>query len=429
MSTFTNPVNIAALIVLMFIVGIGSGSYPALVMSAFRPVEIFRGKLKLGGKNLFTRSAVVIQFSLSIFLIISTIIMGKQIEYMINKDQGYDKEGIVVINTQERSNQNSVKIIDHLKNRARQYGSLINVTGTNVSFGRGSSGYPLEKNGRRYRVNQFRVDHDYLNTMGIALEEGRNFSIDRVSDTTSVIVNRTLVNEFGIDSPIGKLIGDFVDDPQPFYPFNLRIIGVVNDFHFLSLQNEIGPAIIHIVPGWSMRTMIARISTDNISEALTVLGDTWEEIQPEKPFQYTFLDDDLASMYSDVRRWGTIIRYSSIFAVVIACMGVFGLTSIAISRRVKEIGIRKVLGAGVFQLVSLVTREFVVLVLAANVIAWPLAYYAMNSMLSDYYYRIELGIQYFLIAGLLTVGIAICTILFLAIKAAVSNPVDALRYE
>jgi len=429
LGTFASTFNITALILLMLIVGIGSGSYPALVMSAFRPVEIFRGKLKLGGKNFFTRSAVVIQFSLSIFLIISTIILGKQIEYMINKDQGYDKEGIVVINTQEGTPQNSVKIINHFKDRATQYSSVINVTGTNVSFGRGSSAFPLEIDGRRTRVFQFHVDPDYLKTIGIALEDGRDFSFDRSSDTTSVIINRKLVNDLKMDSPIGKLIGDFVDDPLTGYPFNLRIIGVVNDFHFLSLQNEIGPTIIHMVPGWSMRTMIARISTDNISDALTVLGNTWDEIQPDKPFSYTFLDEDVASMYTDERRWSTIIRYSSIFAVVISCMGVFGLTSIAISRRVKEIGIRKVLGAGVFQLVSLVTREFVVLVLAANVIAWPLAYYAMNSLLSDYYYRIGIGIQYFLAAGLLTVGIAVCTILYLAVKAALSNPIEALRYE
>lgn len=417
------------LIILTLIVGIGSGSYPAPVMSAFRPVEIFRGKLKLGGKNLFTRSAVVIQFSLSIFLIISTIIMGKQIEYMISKDKGYDNDGIVVMRTQEGTIQNSLKIINQFKDRTRQYSSVINISGTNVSFGQGSSRVPLEKDGNRISVYQFRVDYDYLKTLGIALEEGRDFSIERSTDTTSVIVNRKMVNEFGMDSPIGKLIGDFTDGSNSGYPHNLRIIGIVNDFHFLSLQNEIAPAIIHIVPDWGIRTMIARISTDNISEALTVLKNTWEEVQPEKPFQYTFLDEDLASMYSDEWRWSAIIRYSSIFAVIIACMGVFGLTSIAISRRVKEIGIRKILGAGVFQLVSLVTREFLVLVLAANLIAWPAAYYAMNSLLSDYYYRIGLEVQYFLAAALLTVGIAVCTILYLAIKAALSNPVETLRYE
>jgi len=355
--------------------------------------------------------------------------MGKQIEYMISKDKGYDNDGIVVMRTQEGTIQNSLKIINQFKDRTRQYSSVINISGTNVSFGQGSSRVPLEKDGNRISVYQFRVDYDYLKTLGIALEEGRDFSIERSTDTTSVIVNRKMVNEFGMDSPIGKLIGDFTDGSNSGYPHNLRIIGIVNDFHFLSLQNEIAPAIIHIVPDWGIRTMIARISTDNISEALTVLKNTWEEVQPEKPFQYTFLDEDLASMYSDEWRWSAIIRYSSIFAVIIACMGVFGLTSIAISRRVKEIGIRKILGAGVFQLVSLVTREFLVLVLAANLIAWPAAYYAMNSLLSDYYYRIGLEVQYFLAAALLTVGIAVCTILYLAIKAALSNPVETLRYE
>lgn len=415
-----HPVNILILLAMIVIVGVASGSYPALVMSGFRPVEILKRKLKIGGKNPMTRVLVVVQFALSVFLIISTIIMGRQINFMLNRDPGFNKEGIVVIKTQAGNAEVSNNILKLFRNRLNQQPNILAITGTSHIFDNVAS-YPIKKDGREIDVIQNRVDYDYFKTLNIEVVQGRSFSTEFPTDVQGVVVNEKLVKELEIDEPIGKLL-------KGYYK-RLTIIGVVRDYNFENFRQGISPTLHHMSPTWGIDYILVRISPGNISGTLSLLENTWRDIQPNKPFLHSFLDEYLESLYNEEKRWGAIVGYSSALAVLIACMGIFGLTSITVIRRTKEIGIRKVLGASVPHIIRMVIREFILLVGIANIIGWPIAYFAMRSLLDYYYYRIPLGLQYFLLAGVLSLTIAVTTTIFLAAKAAMANPVDSLRYE
>ncbi len=414
------PGSFLILLSLFIIVGIVSGSYPALVMSRFQPVEIFRGKLGIGGKSPMTRVLVVVQFALSVFLIISTIIMGRQIHFMLTADPGFDKEGIVVVRTQEPEAEDSNMTLKLFRERLSRQPNIVSVSGTTAAIGDVAT-YPIKKDGREIDVYQNRVDYDFFKTMGIEVVQGRSFSPEFATDTDGVVVNERLLKELEIEDPIGK--------PLKGYYIPLTIIGVVRDYITADFRHSILPALHHIKPTWRVRYMLVRISTQNISETLTLLESTWKDIQPEKPFLYSFLDESLKDMYNEERRWGAIVGYSSGLAVLIACMGIFGLTSITVNRRTKEIGIRKVLGANVPQIIQTLIMEFILLVGIANIIGWPVAYIAMKALLDNYYFHISLGPQYFVLAGVLSFSIALLTTAFLAVRAAVANPVDSLRYE
>jgi len=235
-----------------------------------------------------------------------------------------------------------------------------------------------------------------MGTLGLKIIQGRDFSREYASDRHGVIVNQRFVEKLGFESPLGKTIGE----SSQGFPYDLKIIGVVEDFNFSSLHNDIDPAIFHIQPGnWGYRYLLARISTSNIHDTLKHLEASWKEIQPEKPFVYKFLSDVLEDYYKTEKRWKGIIQISSILAIGIACMGIFGLTSITINQRVKEIGIRKVLGAKVLQIINLVVIDFVVLVGIANVIAWPIAYYDMHKWLQNFAYRLNIEIWIFILSG------------------------------
>ena len=414
------PTNFLILLGLLIVVGIVSGSYPALVMSRFRPVEILRGKLRIGRKKPLTRALVVVQFALSIFLVIATIIMGRQIHFMLTADPGFSKEGVVVIRTQEPEAEASNALMKLFRERLSQRPNIISMSGTSTRMG-GVGVYPFEKDGREVLVYQNRVDYDFFRTMEIEVVQGRTFSPEIPTDTEGVVVNEKLLKELGIEDPIGK--------PLLGYSTPLTIIGVVKDYVFEDFRHSILPALHHNKPNWEIRQMLVRISPQNISATLSLLEKTWKEIQPNKPFLYSFLDDAMEAMYNEEKRWGAIVGYSSALAVIIACMGIFGLTSIAVNRRTKEIGVRKVLGASVPQIIDILIREFIWLVGIANIISWPLAYFAMKMLLDNYHYRISLGPQYFLLAGALSFFVAVFTTIFLATRAAVANPVDSLRYE
>jgi len=415
-----HPLHIFILLALLLAVGIISGSYPALVMSGFRPVEIFRGKLRISGKKPLTRVLVVIQFALSVFLIIATIIMGRQINFMLTADPGFNKEGVVVISTQEPEAKASNTILRLFREHLSQQPNIVSISGTSTKIGNVGT-YPFKKDGREVVVYQNRVDYDFFKTMGIEVIQGRTFSPEFATDTEAVVVNEKLLKELKIEDPLGK--------PLEGYYIPLTIIGVVRDYVFEDFRHSILPALHHIKPDWEISQILVRISPQKISGTLSFLEKTWKEIQPNKPFLYSFLDETMEAMYSKEKRWGAIVGYSSGLAVLIACMGIFGLTSIAINYRTKEIGIRKVLGASVPQIIDILTREFVWLVGIANIISWPLAYFAMKALLDNYYYRISLGLQYFLLAGVLSLLIAMLTTMCLAVRAAVANPVDSLRYE
>jgi putative ABC transport system permease protein len=303
---------------------------------------------------------------------------------------------------------------------------VLAVSACETVFGVGFSELSMEKEGKEINFHHCQVGYDFVETMGMNILEGRDFSKEMASDAEgAIIVNQTFVKELGFESPVGKTLGN----PSRGHPYHLRIIGVLEDYHFRSLHTEIYPSMLHIYPSNGLWHMIVRISSSDTQETLAFLEKTWEELRPGEDFFYSFLSDSQRSLYTNERRWSEIVQYTSLLAIIIACMGIFGLTAITVNNRVKEIGVRKVLGAKITQIISLIIKDFIFLVAIANFIAWPVVFYIMHKVLENYPYRIDIGIHYFLFSGLASSLIAIMTILWLALKAAIANPVDSLRYE
>jgi putative ABC transport system permease protein len=421
-----NILTVTVFIMLPLTAGILSGIYPALVMTNFKILDTLKGKLKLGGKRIFTKWLIIMQFSLSVFLIISAVILGSQIRFMINRDPGFRKDGLLVIDIMENEEKDKDRIVELFRQRAWQHAGVLGLSVSTTNFGDFSAYSSIERENKRIGFLDNTIDFDFMGTLGLKIVQGRDFSKEYSSDRDGVIVNQRFVEKLGFESPLGKTIGE----SSQGFPYDLKIIGIVEDFNFSSLHNEIDPAIFHIRPGnWGYRYLLTRISSSIIPDTLKHLEASWKEIQPEKPFVYKFLSDVLEDHYRTEKRWEGIIQISSLLALGIACMGIFGLTSITINQRVKEIGIRKVLGAKFIQLVTLLAKDFVVLVGIANFIAWPIANFVLHKWLQNFAYRVDIGIWIFILCGVLSLLIALLTVSYQSIKAATANPVDSLRYE
>ena len=422
--------TLAALISLALIVGLIAGSYPALVLSGFHPVSVLAGRLRIGGTNLLSRILVVVQFSLSVFLIISTVVMVGQLNFVKTKDLGFNNDLLVAIRTDELPKMMGYH--SKIKNGFLQHSHILGVTGVQYTFLDDIQPYGLTAkfpDGTEILVQIHNVDYDFLKVLEIDLVDGRGFSQEFGADKKdAVIVNEMLARQMGWGSALGQSI------PLPLGIGTHTVIGVVKDFHVLSLHHKILPAalLLESYAGWDKEhgnLFLVRIKPDHISATLAYMKEKWHEVVPENTFRHTFLNEDIARFYQDEERWREVVSYSSLFAIIIACLGAFGLTALAVSRRTKEVGIRKTLGASVSSIVSLFVREFVLLVAVATVIAWPVAYYAMDRWLQDFAYRIELDVSTFVLSGVLMLAVVLATVSLQAMRAARANPVDALRYE
>jgi putative ABC transport system permease protein len=412
---------------LVLLVSIVAGGYPALYLSRFNPAEIIRGSVRVGKASVFTRSLVVLQFSLSIFFIICTLFMSGQMSYMRNMNLGFEDDQVVIIRTGSADGGQALEL---MRNELRFEPSIKSIAGAGQSLGRVSTYMATiaECADMDAECYVFRIDQNYLSTMGMELTQGRNFSEDFPADPRgSVIVNQSFVEKLGLASPLAKKvklpIGGALEDNAG------AIVGVVEDFNFLSLQNKVEPAVLHMSPEHSIRYIAVKISPEEVGKTIGLLKDSWSKVAPDAPFEYYFLDEDFNRQYAAEERWSSIFGYSSFFAIFIASLGLLGITTLAVGRRTKEIGIRKVLGATAAGLVRLISKEFLLLVLIANVVAWPVAYYAASRWLENYAYRISIGWGVFVLAGLLAFLIALITVTFQAVKAALANPVESLRYE
>ncbi|MDH5467241.1 MAG: ABC transporter permease [Candidatus Aminicenantes bacterium] len=406
------------------LVGIISGSYPAFYASAIRPIESLKDTSQSGQKSsLIKRILVVSQFSVSIILIISTIVIYSQLHFVKSKDLGYNKDN--VLNIRLFDNKLSANY-ENIKAELLKNPYILSASGNYFMTSGGNNTVRWEgmKEDDNLFMYWFYADADFLETFQIELLEGRNFREGSESDVKyAYLLNETAVKTLGWETAVGK-------------QFELerggskmgRVTGVVKDFHFWSLRSRIGPMVICM--GRSFRVISLRINPDNIPGTLGFIRNKIQEFSPTAPFEYSFLDTDVIDdMYRLENITGHFFSHFALLAVFIACLGLLGLTSYSIIQKTREIGIRKVLGATVSNIVILLSKQFIRLVLIANIIAWPIAYFAMRQWLQNFAYRIGIGLWVFLLASVLVFVIALATISFQAVKAALSNPVDSLRYE
>jgi putative ABC transport system permease protein len=413
------------LVGIIIFVGFFAGSYPAFFLSGFSPIQALKGKLKLGkGGATFRKVLVVIQFSISVFLIVGTVIISKQMSYVKNKQLGYTDEQTLIIpidNDDIRSNMNSFKT--DLKGKAAVH-SVAAMSGEPGGFFDGQM-FDVEDHTERWSARTEYTDFEFVKTLGLKIIAGRDFSSQFPTDTTeAVLINQTAATKLGWtpQQAIGKWIFNTVRDQS-----KRRIVGVVADFNFQSLKNNVEGLVISPAP--DRRQILVRLNSGNLQDGITLVKDAYNKVASAYPFEYRFLDQQFDELYKKDIRQQSILSLFAGLAIFVACLGLFGLSSFTVTKRIKEIGVRKVLGSSVRNIVVLLSKDLLKPVMIAACIALPLGYWAMNNWLQNFAYRTPLSWWVFVLAALITLGIALITVSFKAISAALANPVKSLKSE
>lgn len=425
---FTNAFSIPLLIFFILLVGTFAGAYPALYLSSFNPVKVLKKATGHSGKSSWLRNGlVVVQFAVSITLFIGTIIVYNQLNYISNKKLGFNEEQVVVV----KKTDDIGRYMESFRNDLKSVPGVINASNSHRIFGEDLGNTPYRRYGTsdNHLMNILFADYNFASVYSIEIFQGRYYSEYYGSDTTAVVMNETAAKELGIsDDPIGKQIEHPHGDGET--PDVFTVIGVMKDFHFQSLHRRIEPIIIRLfTPDGFGRNVSVKVNPDNISKKLEEIEEVWHKYAGNQAFEYTFFDDEFAEVYEVEKRTGIIVSVFSVLAILIACLGLFGLAAFTTEQRTKEVGIRKILGASVPGIVFLLLKDFAKWVLISNIIAWPIAYFALNKWLEDFAYRIDIGIWTFMAASLVAISIAVVTVSYQSIKAAVANPVKSLRYE
>jgi putative ABC transport system permease protein len=431
-SFISHPFNLVWLLLVGLVVGILAGSYPAFVLSSFHPVTVLKGRFSTSRQGILLRNVLVIfQFAISIVLISMTLLISRQMNFMLNMDLGYNKENLVVV---ERAYSLGPRG-EAFKQELRGIPGVIDVAGSDTTISGGfyyGVMFQKEKDPEIKTTRAMTVDKDFIKTLGLEITDGRGFAKE-FNDSLSVIINQKTIEEFRWDDPVGMKIKRLGDPGEP--TGNYTVIGVVKDFHYNSMHEDIDSFVLFTIPeGLPQQQRVyplmnVRIRSDNTAATLVSIEDTWNKLTPEQPFSYYFMDDMLDGLYQNERTSGQIFGIFSILAVVIACIGLFGLSTYMAEQRTKEVGIRKVLGSTASKIVVLMSKDFAKLVAVAFLIAVPVAYLMMIKWLQSFSFPTSIPLWIFLIAGVVAIVVAQFTVSFQALRAANTNPADSLRFE
>lgn len=417
---------IPILILFAVFVGVLAGSYPAFYLSSFNPAIVLKGNMKKGARNgTLRRILVVFQFSVSILLIIGTIIMYRQIRFMINKDVGFDKNNLVVIERAHALGQR----MRAFKDEVRQIPGVVNLTSSTAVPGRtnNTNGYGIEgRSDETFILSTSWVDYNFIDTYGIKLASGRFFDNSYSSDSVACLVNQSAIKNFSVEDP-GEMR---IVDPSENERIIRNVLGVMNDFNFESLRNPVNPYILKVQGNGSQWGYISiRLKPENRASTIAEIERIWNNFVPNTPLQYYFIDEDFERMYIQEKQNAQLAVIFSVLAIFIATLGLFGLTSYTVEQRTKEIGVRKAMGCSVTGICFEVSKEIIVLVGVSALLAWPLVYFWAGKWLMNFHYRIETGYLSFLSGLLIALGVALISISFRVLKAARLNPSASLKYE
>ncbi len=423
----TDPLLIGTLVATTILLGVLAGLYPSFYLSSFKPIAVLKGIKAFGQHSFLGNSMVVIQFSLALAIIVSTLVVVQQLNFLKNKDIGFNKDHIILVGLNEEAMENYAEMKLALLKESNVLG--VTASGQRIGSNFHQWGFKIKKEGSEAEVittSNVSVDHDYLEVYGIELLEGRGFSKEYVTDDgLAFIINESLARELGLDQPIGVNAG------HSWYPDDSlgTIIGVTKDFNFNSLHFPVNTLSMVVHTDWGFSEMSVKLNGANIGQSLLDLERVYGQFVSKYPFDYQFLDDHFQNLYQTDQQMGYVIAIMAVLSIFIGCLGLFGLASIATERRIKEVGIRKVLGASTLGLMALLSRNFARLVLISLVFATPMAFLFLKNWLTNFAYRVDINPLIFIVGGMVALVIALITISYHVVKATNSNPVKALKYE